>query len=544
MRNRNQKPRFPWNPETLFSVTVFAVAVAYFFVYWNGPARAWVHPELLNIGQHIWSGEISAERLLSTLFDWPLFDSSPHRIRIVSDAFEMIDALTRPFFAEVYLHPSLSVSFLVFVVATPILSYRTVRLYNISAAIAILSCALLLSTPGFMSNAFAYIRPAKPISFVILSSTLVFMSVYIQREERRSLYFLSLSFLVGFFTDELLYFTPIFSGLCIFAIKPRFMDWRALAAHLAPFLVFVVLAFFVLPILYGWIGPHGPRIVTLTDPQTGSLPFKQMLAYLWSGDFVVTALRVTARSLAAQFGMYRFQELAFSVIGGVLVIASMALLLLQRGREDPAWRLAALALFGFVSFSAYSTWLDWYNGPHANEDYGASTYYYHSPISLFFVLMVAAAIHLTSSRLTLKKRRWVSLVFGGCGVAVLTVVNIHAFLPLNDIVRVVHIGPTDSEKFFRTADGRTGPPTLFITGVPAQLDETFDHFSALGREVMGSHWEHSSMYRRREDFEHMAWWDNPTYGQFARRYLGGLCVLFHGKQSCPITIMDYGMPSQ
>src|SRR5829696_7231330 len=94
--------------ERFFSRVTFAVLASAVLLLWLNPGRAWLHPELLPIGGRLASETGGFWTQLSILFDWRLFDSNPQRVRLVSEFFEVIDAMARPAIATVYAHPVLS----------------------------------------------------------------------------------------------------------------------------------------------------------------------------------------------------------------------------------------------------------------------------------------------------------------------------------------------------------------------------------------------------------------------------------------------------
>lgn len=531
-----------WSANELIYFLIAVTTLTLVGAYWSGGGRAWVHPELLRIGNQIWSGEITVGRLFHLFFDWQYFDYNPHRQRIFSDAMEIVDATARPHLSNLYFHPTFSVTFCIFFIATPFFVSWALRLHGISWGSVALACSVLLASPGALSNLFAYIRPAKPLSFVVLAIIIYFFTTYVKSRQYVALFGTALSMLIGFFTDEFLYFAPFFCMLCLWLTKREAIDWRSVAILLSPVVFYAILALFVLPHLYGWFGPNGPRPMVLTNPQTGDQPLARMLSYLWSVDFMLTALKVTARSFLAHLGIYTLAETAFMIIGSILVFATLVFVVISRAADGPEWRLLATALLGFVSFSAFSTWLDWYNGPHSNEDLGALVYYYHSPVSVFFALAVAALAQIIALASRKRARLWVAGLAIGCAVLAVNVGSVWAFLPLNDLVRLVHLGPTEHQRFFDIAQGTLEPPYApFVTGDAGRADKVAAQIQDLGHQVLGVQWEQSSLFRQRSDFDSMPWY-GPSYTQFGRLYLSGLCTLFYGAEPCPMVFVDSETP--
>jgi hypothetical protein len=528
-------------PATLLcSVVLLATAAGIFFL-WSGPDRAWVHPELIAIGQHIWSPSASPLSTLATLFQWQLFDPNPHRLRIVSDLFEIIDASLRPYAAQVFFHPVVGLTLVLFSVLVPILVFKTLRVYTVAVPYALLLCALLLTTPGFLSNIFVYLRPAKPLSFIVLGFTIYLFSEYIVRGNRERLWLLAVSILIGFFTDELLFWTPLFIGMCVGLIRPALLDRRCIAALSLPFVAYFLLAILILPAIYKWLGPSGARRLLLTNPSTGDQPLVRMLTYPLSTDFLISSALVCARSFAANLGVYSLSVPVISASAGALLSYATALGLFYRRRRSLIWQLGTVGLLGFVSFSVFATWLDWYNGPHSNEDLGALTYYYHSPISFFFVLMMGAGfLILAHAQRPTTIAHSVGLIVVVLAISTVAAINVRSFLQINDVVRIVHLGPTQSEQFFRAGARASSSATVesITTGDPQRMTRTAAQLDEAGYEALGPHWTTSILYRRREDFDNMPWY-GPSYARFGRLYLAGLCTIFFGANPCPIKIEEF-----
>src|SRR5260370_42192066 len=72
---------------------LITLALCYFFYFWLFTDAGWLHTELLSISDFIWLSDRrgSTLRQLSTLFDWRMFESSPYRLRTVSDLIEVVD---------------------------------------------------------------------------------------------------------------------------------------------------------------------------------------------------------------------------------------------------------------------------------------------------------------------------------------------------------------------------------------------------------------------------------------------------------------------
>ena len=116
-----------------------------------------------------------AKHLQSTIrliIDWYAFADHPQRARFVAGFFDIIDAVARPYIARFFAHPSIGITIVLYVTLVPDFFYRTLRLFSISSGQSLLFCALLIASSGFLSNLFAYIHTAKPLSFIFLAATI------------------------------------------------------------------------------------------------------------------------------------------------------------------------------------------------------------------------------------------------------------------------------------------------------------------------------------------------------------------------------------
>src|SRR5258708_6053267 len=137
----------------IFGIAVAAGTAAGILAVWLRPGHAWLNPELLLIGETIARLQ-SVSAQFALFFDWRLFETNPHRARLVSEVFEIIDAIARPYIAQVIAHPVLSVTTCLFVVLALTLVYRLFRFNDFSRGESLLFSAFLASTPGFLSNLF------------------------------------------------------------------------------------------------------------------------------------------------------------------------------------------------------------------------------------------------------------------------------------------------------------------------------------------------------------------------------------------------------
>lgn len=526
------------NVQNYIGTFVLVATIAIISYFWSDVSRSWLHPELLAIGDKVGDQNFP----LRLIFDWQLFDSSPHRMRIVSDLFEIIDAWSRPHIARLAMfHPTLSVTLLLFVLLVPTTVFFTLRLWSFSVLEALLLVALLLSTPGFLSLCFAYIRPAKPLSLVLLSLSLFIASKYMFNGGRATLLGLSFLLLMGLFTDELLFWMPFVVVAAFILIRQFRSIWRVISMLTAVFAVYAVSIKIFLPALYERFGNAGPRTISFIHSQTGDEPVIRMLGYLPTEDFLSTSLTTLVRSVLANLGMFHPGSLAFAFASALLVFAAIGIVATVRFRSKAVWQFTAIVFLGLFSFSIFASWLDWYNGPHSNEDFGALTYYYHSPVSLFCVLAFGSGLRLVHIWANGHRIAYTVGIVSTVLVSAVIANNVAHFLVLNDVVRTMHLGSTDSAAFFIAArDRQVQPPNskVIVTNDSARFNDMLARQEQQMRQLFDDDWNRTTFYRRAEDFRDDMPWYGPSYARFGRLYGNGLCKLYFVREPCPASYVE------
>ena len=183
-------------------------------------------------------------------------------------------------------------------------------------------------------------------------------------------------------------------------------------------MVYLLVAKVLLPPVYSLLGKSGPRDGVIA----GSMVTKLLGSFL-SPDFWILASADLARSVAASFG-----TLSVPVFLAVAVIVGIGAYALARR----AWMVFAATL-SLVGASLFLSMLDMVN---TSRNYmGEWTYYYHSPIAVLTVLWVALIygwIRPSSSTLRIAL---------GCGLAVISVLDLANFYRVNELIRIMHVYP-------------------------------------------------------------------------------------------------------
>jgi hypothetical protein len=540
-------PTPPWHGRTLadllLGIAVAAGTAVAIAALWLRPGQAWLNPELLRVGEVVTRLPTFSAKL-ALFFDWRVFDTNPHRARQISDLLEILDASVRPYLANVIVHPVLGVTTCLFVVLSLTFAYQLFRTNRFSRGEALLFCALVAATPGFMSNLFVYIRPAKPISFAVMAAFLLCVFRFAADPRYSRLPLLYLVLVVGVFTDELLMWATVFVAIAVFLLGAHRQSVPAGAMGVAAMATWALAVFLVLPLIYGAFAPEGARTVSFSDVETGDPVARRMLGYLAMKWLYTQGIDVAARTIAACFGLYENNTVVFYLGRGILIAILILLVVFVRRRDTPAWKLAAVGLFGLYTFSTFGTWIHWYHGPGTLKDHVVLNYYYNSPVSLFVVLLAAAVFKSLQALVSIKapQRAWPATVAAAVVIVAVVANNLPRFAQLNDVERMFQLGPTDVETIYRTMNQpRSGdaPPTVIVTGGADRLEAMLERYHALGRKLFGAGWETSQLNRERSVFEQNMPQFSSTYAYFGYHYGIRLCILhFLDDGPCPVTFRE------
>jgi hypothetical protein len=217
---------------------------------------------------------------------------------------------------------------------------------------------------------------------------------------------------------------------------------------------------------------------------------------------------------------------------GVIV----SLVIRVRSGESVAWRLTALGLFGFISFTAAGMWLTWIS-PTSSQTSSSSAsrvdpifislnYYYNSPVSLFIGILVGAGARLLRSA--------TAKCTAAVGIILATFSSITTFQSFNDVVRFLHLGPIDTSAIFEALNAPPSVPMIIVTGDKVRFEKEYRRYDDRGRRLFGSMWWENRDYEMR--------WQGTSYGnRFGnlQSYGEGLCTAFK-RSKCPITFLENG----
>jgi hypothetical protein len=537
----------PWHitvgAETLVGFSVFAATGLVIFTLWLNPERAWLHPELVAIGVQVASRPRNLSSLFGLMVDWNQISGDMLRARPVTGFFEVIDAWVRPNIARYFAHPAIGITTILYVAMVPTYLFRTLRLFAFSTGQALLFCALLIATPGFLSNLFAYIHMGKPLSFILVSATLFYLVQYSIEKSPRQLVILFVIMFWGMVTDEFMLWNVVFvpaALLFLGALRSTRLVIFGLVAVAAAFAITLL----ILPLIYGTFGSYG-KVPPALLPEGKSHPIVLLLSYLIEPQFYLTAANITMRSLLVNLAG------TASTRGDLITVATLATLLgfivlavSIRHRYRPEWILGALALFGLCSFGPFGTWLTWFNGPSALSNFAAYTFYYSSPVAYFVVLCLAAVFRAMVTLFDQPAGRRAPVVAVAMAFILGTMIarDVTLFCKLNDVIRFVHIGPTDTTTFFNAVSegyDTPTPPLIVVTGDRKRFNRLFQRAASAGGEIFGGHHPHhvKAAYYDPAYYDDMPWY-GPSFATFGKRYGSAMCIAYYGTAPCPVIFSE------
>src|SRR5262245_49918366 len=207
------------NLSRFLGMAILAATVAWIVVLLADVRQPWIHPELVEVPPLLWSRlPHTFVGQLRGIFEWSWFEPNPSRLRLVSDLFQVLDAMTFPLVGRVFTITSLgNVTTMLLFTLTPWFFFRVLRIWSFTLLQAQVLTAVLISSTGFLSVGFAYIRPAKPLALTILVLLIYSLSKYILQSNSMSLWYIGGLSLLGMLTDETLFWALPFALVVLYA---------------------------------------------------------------------------------------------------------------------------------------------------------------------------------------------------------------------------------------------------------------------------------------------------------------------------------------
>ncbi len=413
---------------------------------WLFSSAGWLHVELITAPEYIWTPprDLSFLSQLRTLFDWAAFDSSPYRLRLLSDFLEVLDSISRPKFVWLLgLHPSATPASLLLAALTVICVYKALRYFGLTAVEAAFLTAIFATTVGFLSCFVSYIRPAKKVALFCMALSLFLIFRFIKQGDSRGFKFALSAVLATLFTDEAGY---AFYGIAGFFLVPALAQkrlWKHVAAFAAVLPVFLILAKGILPTVYSTLGTSGPRSQVVP-----SRLILDLLEYLVEPRFYAVSIEELSRAAFGALGLARLKpdlSAGFVVVFAGSAFVALYLLLRSRGSDSGKtshWQLIA-ATASVFAMGFFLTLINWFSAPFGYNYYGSMSYYYYSPVALLAVVWLAATVKLVRERIVDLQKKTAFTVLVALLAISASIQNYRNFVDLNALIQTIHIFPLD-----------------------------------------------------------------------------------------------------
>ncbi len=376
--------------------------------------EGWFHLELFQVSETLSRPGHNSTLFsqLAVIFAWQeAFDANANRLRPLSEVVEVIDGVLRPMrlFGT---HPSLTVIAVVLAIGTIAAYHRALIRSGLPPLHAVLLTFLMITTVGYLSCFVPYIRPAKKLALFCTALTLFFSANY--RISQRSFMLLWLAVFFAFFSDEAGF---LLWPISLFLVGPTIAKqkrWRDGALLLGLPIFCAIVAKWGIPAIYRLAG-H-PR-----NPAPDAAAF--LVTFLLAPRFYWLAAQDLASGLLISFGVAGPGQLAIDA--AIVLIFSLVVYGIWRKK----WRIA-MASMCLIAMSFGLSLFDMYNSPFRSSPFGQLTYYYHSPIGLLAVFLLAT--------LELRSKILVPLVI------LLIFSNIHTFYMVNRAIMIEHNYPFEA----------------------------------------------------------------------------------------------------
>jgi hypothetical protein len=434
---------------------------------WLFSDAAWLHPELLGSSYYVWFHPETDTRWdqLRRVVDWKAFDPNVNRVRPLNDAFEVVDAVARPYLTELFgPRPSLLPSVLLTLALVPGLFFAWLRAVLKAWAPALLLTLVLAASPAFLSVIVASMHPAKRICMILLSAALYLAQRHADR--RKGFTALLAVLLAAFLTDETgLAAYPVIAALYWRSIAS---DRRQLCAFLLLPLAFLSIVKWLLPAIYLHYSVHGGWSA-LADGKKLAL-----FRYVLAPEFHVAAARQAARSILSTVGVS--MHVPATEIATLVAVMAVTAWQLRSGKKQ-----AAIALLTLLTASGYVTLLDWYPFPNEISYLGSFNYYYHSSVALLVIAWLA---------FTARDARGPTRLPLAVLAVVATFCNLVVFDRVNRLTAAIHLFPYSNADVLLALSAPN--PVVKLPSDPGRETARFERTL---RETFGDRWQQNGFYR-------------------------------------------------
>jgi hypothetical protein len=457
----------------VFAALILGFSALYFAFIWLSYGEAWLHSEQIKAAVYVLTPNTqSYGELLRKAFDWAALDTPDpthwreyapaQRVRPLSDLALVIDAMARPAISRwLYVHPSLTPSSVLVAILAPFFFFRFLRLITKSDVAAVAFTALWLSSMGFLSVVVPDIHSAaKRLAILSLCVCLFLAESYRQNNKQPTFWLLMATLFFSLFTDEMALGGYVaICGLYAPSFLRSHYRWKALVVLALPVL-YVAATTWGLPAMYGLASAEGtPAFGAIGDSKKLSL-----LLHLGHWDFYTFGLLQTATGILITLGISA--PSIYTEIAALAVFAGCTTWLIWvRSRQSFGGRTSyglVVSALVLVANGLYLTLLDLYppeiyppgQYPAGGTSYLASyTYYYHSSLSVLFVVWLAFACRAIMDWAGERVRIVALLAFAGLSASlVVTALNFRSFHNINQLVSLVHYYPFQPSLLYKEID--------------------------------------------------------------------------------------------
>ena len=453
---------------------IAGATIAWFIHLLLFSGATWIHPELLGSSAYVWlyPGQETLGQMLRKVFDWKGFDPNVNRVRPLNDAFEVIDAISRPYITYVVgPQAAFNVSTVATMILSPALLYGWLKRVIGWWQLALIILLIFVASTGFLSLTIAYLHPAKKINLVLLCAALLFAQRDCDRMPGRNFLWLQISMMCSFFADELgLANYPI---VCIIYWRTLFVSRERIVTLAALPILFLAVTKWGLPAIYLALSVHGPW-----DALADSKKFS-VFGYLISSEFYQVALIQLSRSVMSTVGISNHTPVSEAATLMVVFVSPLGRLWTPASGRGPIFGCSILlSTVALVAASSYATLLDWYPFPHEVSYLGSFNYYYHSSVTISVIVWVAFCLRGVIAGANPAGQRsviFLASVMGG----VVIVFNFVTFDRVNRLVEIIHYYPYPRDMLFSVAADVKRPPEgqplmITITADPAGEQARFE----------------------------------------------------------------------
>lgn len=235
--------------EHLWCIVLFLFACSYMIFWAISSKTAWMLPEAFiwksQIIQDVMSGSMTT--VIKRVFDLNIFEFAPRTTRPLASLFEIADTSFRSYLWKfITPHPSLSLTWLLTLFASPWILYKILKLRGVSSYASLALIAIYLTQMGTLSSIVMLFRPGKPVTLFFLIVCWYLCERLIHGGfELKKYYLLLASLFVSALFDEYTLLTYIISAVLLAHLLRQ--QPRLLISFLMPGIVYLLIILYGMP---------------------------------------------------------------------------------------------------------------------------------------------------------------------------------------------------------------------------------------------------------------------------------------------------------